>query len=116
MKLIVALAAISFALTSVAANAARDCVKRDHAPMSKSVFSVAGAPDCHEIAGFGAAEKSGRCDIAAFCALFCGVVPPPGAGSTPAESSISILFHAEINPLTGVIRRPEAPPPRASIH
>ncbi len=119
MKLSLALAAILFALTSVAAEAPSCRMSHEHAPASPGVISLpqsdASGLNCHESAGVGTTGKNGGCDIAASCALLCCVVPPPGPDSALPQHSLSILFRATILPLTGVIRRPEAPPPRVPI-
>lgn len=115
MKLLLALAAMLFAITAVAAEAAAPCAAGAKLSASSGANSLAGAPDCHDPSAQDETGTSVGCELAAFCALLCGVVAPGGPESARAETFLAVSFRATVVPLAGVLRRPEAPPPRTRV-
>ena len=114
MRLVLALAAMMFAFSAVAAETAAPCAAAELSA-SSGANSLAGAPPCHDPSAQDVTGTSVGCEFAAFCALLCGVVAPGGPGSARAETFLAISFPANVVPLSGVLRRPEAPPPRMRV-
>lgn len=115
MKLLLALAAMMFAITAVAAEASAPCAAGAELSASWGANSPAGAPPCHDPSAQDENGTSVGCELAAFCALLCGVVAPGGPESARAQAFLAISFPATVVPLAGVLRRPEAPPPRMRV-
>ncbi len=115
MKPLFALAALLLALTSVAAEASQSCGHGSHAATMAMMVPAVDAPGCHERVALNAADETAGCDLAAFCALLCGVVAPIGPQCQFAARTIAIRFEARADTLTGVVKHPEAPPPRRVI-
>jgi hypothetical protein len=111
MKLLLALIAIVFAATNIAA-----ATMTTNAPAEQSAAGlVSGAQACHLDGRASPLGDIGGCDNAAFCALICGVVPPATANRTPMARFTMATFDKSVHQLDGTERKPEAPPPRRDV-
>lgn len=80
------------------------------------VESVIAAPHaCHLENGDNPAGLVGGCDNVAFCNLACGFLAPSMTDRAPTDRFIALLFRPVGADLSGVARKPEAPPPRIVV-
>lgn len=115
MKIVLAIAALLLALTSVAAEASASCVSLDQLSAPVSATAATGALDCHDAIDNAAGGEFSVCGLAAYCSLLCGVAPPAGPECGVLADFTLIDFSAAADRPHGILLNPEALPLRAVV-